>query len=95
MNTIRDSILALVHLQHCEECLLRDLDSSDLLHSTLALFLFFEELSLARDVAAVAFGDHVLAHRLDGLTGDDLVPDRSLDRDFEELTRDKLFHFSS
>src|SRR5439155_8772600 len=49
-----------------------------------------EELPLAGDVATVALGQHVLAEGTDRLTGDDIRPDRSLDRDLEHLPRDQL-----
>src|SRR6185503_8854735 len=55
----------LVGAEHRQERLLRDLDGSDALHPPLALFLPFEQLSLARDVATVAFGKDVLAQRPD------------------------------
>ena len=58
-------------LEHGEERLLGDLDAADLLHAPLALLLLLEQLALARDVAAVALGHHVLAEGLDGLAGDD------------------------
>src|SRR5262245_58853005 len=50
------------HLQHGEKRFLRDLHFADLLHALLAFFLFLEQLALARNVAAVAFRQHVLAH---------------------------------
>src|SRR6185436_1964642 len=62
-------------LQDGEERLLRNLHRADLLHAFLALFLFVEQLALARDVAAVALGDHVLAQRLDVLARDDVAAD--------------------
>ena len=67
---------------------MRYLDTANLFHPLLSLFLFFEQLALALDVAAIALGDDVLPHRLDGLARDDLVADRGLDRHLEELTRD-------
>src|SRR3712207_4102164 len=47
----------LVDLQDGEEGFLGDLDFADALHALLALFLLFEELALAGDVAAVALGE--------------------------------------
>src|SRR2546422_3587363 len=44
----------LVNLQDRQEGLLRDLDGPHLLHALLSCFLLLEQLSLARDVAAVA-----------------------------------------
>src|SRR5215210_7952181 len=77
-------------LEHREERLLRHLDAADLLHALLAFLLLLEQLALARDVAAVALGDHVLAHGLDRLARDDLRPDRGLDGHLELLARDLL-----
>ena len=65
----------LVHLEDRHKRLLRDLDRSDGLHTLLALFLLLEQLALTRDIAAVALSKNVLATRLDGGTGDDLVAD--------------------
>src|SRR5262245_48031594 len=65
-------------LQDREKGLLRDLHPADLLHPTLAFLLLLQQLALARDVAAVALGGHVLAHRLDGLPGDHAAADRGL-----------------
>ena len=72
------------------EGFLRDLDVADHLHPLLALFLLLEQLALAGDVAAVALGEHVLAHRPDRLAGDDPAADRGLDRHLEHLARDQL-----
>src|SRR5690606_4782536 len=49
-----------VHLQHRQEGLLRDLHAADLLHALLAFLLLLQKLLLARDVATVALGQHVL-----------------------------------
>src|SRR5215813_1322284 len=57
----RSSLLA--DLEDREERLLRDLDAADRLHPLLAGLLLLEELLLARDVPAVALGEHVLAQR--------------------------------
>src|SRR5262245_57699663 len=62
--------LLLVEVEHGEERLLRDFDRADLLHALLALLLLLEQLPLARDVAAVALGEHVLPLGLDRLAGD-------------------------
>src|SRR5262249_28876282 len=73
-----------------DEGLLRHVDAPDGLHPLLALLLLLQQLALARDVAAVALGQHVLAHRADVLAGDDTRADRGLDRDLELLARDQL-----
>src|SRR6266849_4680513 len=76
--------------QHGEEGLLWDLDGPHHLHALLAFLLLLEELLLARDVAAVALGEHVLALRLHGLARYDLAPDGGLDAHVEHLLRDEL-----
>ena len=53
-------------------------------------FWLLEQLALARDVAAVALGEHVFALRLHRLAGDDPAADRGLDRHVEQLARDQL-----
>ena len=63
-------------------------DAAQLAHLLFALFLLFQQLFLAGDVAAVALGQHVLAHGLDRLTGDDLAADGRLNGDLEEVARD-------
>src|SRR3954447_16618421 len=81
---------ALVQVEHGEKCLLRDLDAAHGLHAFLALLLLLEQLPLARDVAAVALREHVLAAGFHGLARDDARADRCLDRDVEHLARDLL-----
>src|SRR4051794_19679764 len=60
--------------QRGDEGLLRDVDPPDGLHPLLALLLLLQQLALAGDVAAVALGEHILAHRPDVLPGDDPGP---------------------
>src|SRR5262245_33609498 len=64
LNSVTQLLRLRAHLQHGEKRFLRDLDLSDPLHALLAFLLFLEELALPGDVAAVALGQHVLAHRL-------------------------------
>src|SRR5262245_20160623 len=79
-----------LHLEEGQERLLGDVHPADLLHALLALLLLLEELALARDVAAVALGEDVLAQGRHVLACDDLAADRRLDRHLEELARDLL-----
>ena len=79
-----------VHLQRRDEGFLRDLHLAELAHPLLALFLLVEELALAGDVAAIAFGGDVLAQGRDGFAGDDLAADGGLDRDLEHMARDQV-----
>ncbi len=50
----------LLDLENGQERLLGDLHAAHLLHALLAGLLLLEQLPLARDVAAVALGEHVL-----------------------------------
>src|SRR6476661_4338698 len=74
---------ALSHLQHRQECFLRNIHTPDALHASLAFLLLLQQLALARNVAAVALGNDVLADRRHRLAGNDLRPNRRLDRDLE------------
>src|SRR3954454_15901520 len=78
----------LVQVEHGKERLLRHLDAPDVLHPLLALLLLLEQLALARDVAAVALREHVLAPRLDRLARDHARADGGLDRHVEHLAGD-------
>src|SRR6267154_5356679 len=49
------------HFQYGEERFLRNIHAANAFHALLALFLFFDELAFARDVAAVTFGEDVFA----------------------------------
>jgi len=59
------SNLTFVDLQHREKSLLRYLDAADLFYSLFTFFLFFEQFTFARDVAAVALGDDVFSQHFD------------------------------
>src|SRR5882757_4569746 len=85
-----EGVMSVVQLQRGHGRLLGDLHATDLLHALLPLLLAVEELALARDVTAVALGDHVLALGLNRLAGDDAPADRRLDRYVEQLARDEL-----
>jgi hypothetical protein len=51
----------ILHLQGLDKRRLGDVHLAELAHALLALFLLVEQLALAGDVAAVAFGGDVLA----------------------------------
>ncbi len=67
---------------------MRNFDRPDPLHPLLAFLLLFQQLSFARDVAAVALCEHILPHRRNRFSGDDLTADRRLQRHHEHLPRD-------
>src|SRR5258707_1488989 len=83
------TVLPVAHLERREEGRLRDLDLAELAHALAPLLLLVEELALARDIAAVALGEDVLAEGLHRLAGDDAAADRGLDCDLEELARNE------
>lgn len=80
----KESVVVAVELQHGGKGLTGQGDAAELAHLLFALLLLFQQLLLAGDIAAVALGQHVLAHGLDGLTGDDLAADGGLHRDLEQ-----------
>src|SRR5262245_16118548 len=84
------TVLALFNLQYRQESLLWNLHRPHLLHAFLPLALLFEELALARDVAAVALRGDVLAERPDRFTRDHLRADRRLNHDLEQLARNQI-----
>ena len=68
-----------------QEGFLGDVYAAYPLHALLAFLLLFEELALAGDVAAIAFGEDVFAHGGDVFAGDHAAADGGLERDFEHL----------
>src|SRR5688572_32524583 len=84
------AVISLSEREHGQKCFLRDLDRPDLFHASLPFLLLLEKLPLPRDVAAVAFGGHVLAQRLHRLARDDLGADRRLEHDLELLPGNQL-----
>ena len=88
-------MLTLRQFKHRHECLGRDLHRSQAPHLLFALFLLLQQLLFPGDVAAVALGQHVLAHGADGLAGDDLAADGGLDGHLEELAGDVVLQLFS
>src|SRR5688572_1862016 len=80
--------LVVLDPQHGEKRLLGDLHRPHHLHPLLAFLLLVEELSLARDVAAVALPDHVLALGAHVLARDDLPADLGLHAHVEHRLAD-------
>ena len=77
-----------VHEGH--KSFLRDGDAPHLLHVLFPLLLLFKKLALSSDVASVAFGENVLAQRLDVRAHDDLLTDGGLYGNLEELAGNEL-----
>ena len=82
--------LFFIQLEHRHKRFGRQLYRAEAAHLFLAFLLLFEQLFLSGDVAAVALGEDILAHRLDGLARDDLSADRRLNRNLKQLTRNVL-----
>src|SRR5258708_7035174 len=91
-NTLSSLLAVLSDLQDGQKRFLRNVHTPDSLHALLTFFLFFEELSLTGNVATVALGENVLTNGGDRFAGDDLRPNRRLDRDFKHLPGDQLLH---
>src|SRR5580658_6422877 len=77
-------------LQHGKKSFLRNVHAADALHALLAFFLLFKKLALARDVSAVALGDHVLSNRADCFTCNHPAADGGLDGHLEHLARNQF-----
>ena len=80
----KESVVVAVELQHSGKGFTGQGDAAELAHLLFALLLLFQQFLLAGDIAAVALGQHVLAHGLDGLAGDDLAADGGLHRDLKQ-----------
>src|ERR1700722_3565982 len=80
------SIVAVV--EDGEKGFLRDLDVPYLFHTLLALFLLLQQLSFARNVAAVALGRDILAQGRDRFARDHPAADGRLDRHLELVPLD-------
>src|SRR5690554_2202461 len=91
-SKIHNRVVLVVHLEYGEESVLGDLYPTHLFHALLARFLFFKQLFLARYVAAITLGRHVLAQRLDRGASHYLAPDGGLYRHVEHLPWYQLLH---
>lgn len=60
----RPTVLLVVNLQNGKEGFLWNFHAAHLLHALLTGFLLFEQLLLTRDIATVAFRQHVLSQSL-------------------------------
>lgn len=87
--------LFLVELEDSKEGFLRDFNASNLLHAFFPFFLSLEQLPLSGDITTVAFRSYIFSHGLYSGTRDDSCSDSGLDGNFEELTWDFFFQFSS
>ena len=78
--------MSFVHLQHGQKRFLGISTLPTCFIRFLPAFCF-QQLALAAHVTPVALGQHVLAQRLDGGAGDDLIADGGLNHDLEHLAR--------
>ena len=56
-----NAFISLINPQDSEKCFLRNFYGTDLLHAPLAGFLFFQQFSLARNVATITFGSDIFS----------------------------------
>src|ERR1019366_1466473 len=82
----------IVHTQNRQEGFLWDFHTAHLLHTLLAGFLFFQQLLLARNIAAITLCQHIFSHGLDVLARDDIRSDSRLYRHIVHLARYKFAH---
>ena len=64
--------LIFIQFQHAHKGFLRNLHVSYLAHPLLTFLLLLQQLLLSGNIAAVALGEDVFAHRADGFSGDNL-----------------------
>ena len=81
------------NLQNREKRFLWNFDIADLLHAFFTGFLFFQKLAFTRDIAAIAFGQHILAQGLDTFPGDNVRAYGGLNSDVEHLPGNQFAHF--
>src|SRR5215468_8325729 len=77
-----------LRFEHLDECLLRDVDLSDAFHPFFSFLLFLQQLSLARNIAAVAFRGYIFSQCRNALTRNNFPANSGLDRHLIELSRD-------
>src|SRR6516164_6803466 len=78
-------------LQRRQKCFLRNLYLAELFHALLAFLLPAQQLALARDVAAIAFGHDILAEGSYDFACNDTATNGGLDDDLEHLPWDEVF----
>ena len=57
---IRNSLI--IKLQHSKKCFLRHFHISDLAHSFLTFFLFFQQFTFTADITTITFGGNIFTH---------------------------------
>ena len=82
--------IQLIQFQNSHEGGLGHFHIAYLAHTLLALLLLLQQLALTGDISSVALCQHILAHGLDRLAGDDLGPDGGLNGYLELLTRNQV-----
>ena len=83
----RACLVFVVGAEDGDKRLLRDIDVSDFLHALLAFALLVKKLAFTSNVAAIAFGENVLAELSDIFASDDFAADGALYGDLKHLWR--------
>src|SRR5215475_8015693 len=78
-------------LQRRQKRFLRNLHLAQLFHALLAFLLPAQQLALARDVTAIAFGHDILAKGPYDLARDNAAADGGLNDNLEHLPRNEVF----
>ena len=76
----------LIKFKYSQKGGLWDFHVAHLAHFLLSFFLFFEQLALTGNIAAVAFGGDVFSQRRYGFAGNNIASDGALNRDFKKLS---------
>ena len=79
-----------VHFEHSDKGFAGNLHSAKLAHTLFPFLLFLQQFLFSGDIAAVAFGQNILSHRLYRLPGNDLASDGGLYRNLKLLSRDHV-----
>ena len=74
-----------IQFKNGHKCLLRDLYIAYLAHSLFPFLLFFQQLSLSRNISPITFGGYILTQCFYGLPGNNFSADGGLYRNIKLL----------
>src|SRR5205085_3271296 len=94
-RTSKTKRLSSLCLEHFDKRLLRNVDLPNALHSFFSFFLFLQQLSLAGNVAAVAFRGHVFSQGRNVFPRNYFSANRRLDRHLIKLPWNHFLQFRS